>query len=172
MKVFELSKLRAVELFTFIGGIPKQEVVKVKGDDSVKSAYDAMKMMDDLKDSIGDDYMKIVEDFEAELYPTKLGYILKFNGWKSEHADASNEAIQAKLAEINAEMQAELNPIVVKADKKLGYTKKGAELVKITLSNDRFDLLKLLFDKKGAESNISGKPLIEIYESLESAKNE
>lgn len=168
-KVIKLKSIRVQDLITIFGALSPQEISKIKPEESVKTISRVQRLYEELEKAnehfvaLNEKYLepqrKIQEKYQEE--------IRKLRASKDMDEKAREKEIERMVAEANDELSRAMR----KAEKELNYAKEGEKEVEVLVNSDeRFALLKDVFEKIAAEKFIVKKPICEISEAIDQAR--
>lgn len=167
-KVMSMKAVRAQDIVDFLNSLSPQEVADIRKEDTLKGIRFMTKLMDEISDS-NKAFTDIIDKVKAPGDKIRLDGIEAIN--KIREGEGSDEekkkAIDQKVDRINAEINLELE----KQSKALGVEAVSEVVVNVTIGSDeRFNFLKEVLEKKGPSKFNKIKALAEVSEALEEAK--
>jgi hypothetical protein len=167
-KKFSLKSVRVQDLKTVIDGISNQELTKFKQSDVMKNIKNVSKVVLELEEANAkfNDLMGNINLGAVEIVkPYKEAWAKK-----QEELKGDKEATEAASKAINDEAMVAINAYMEKQNSDPAVAAAGEEVVEVKVGSDeRFALLKELFEEF-APSKINGKkPLIELSDALDAA---
>jgi hypothetical protein len=169
MYKFELSALAASELSAFFDVLPLNAVGDVK---TLRLVSNGAKDLQDQNKEFGELFADIQKRQSEFLKPHQEEIEALKKTVKPE--DESKESFEARLAMLVQIKVADINGLLKEkfADDNKTYEEAREKRVALSLSDDKFDKLKEIFEAKALEVFQNKKVLVEIVEGLDAAVKE
>ena len=161
-KSLKLKAVRVHDLYTVFNSLTPADIAKYAGSDTMKSIRGVSKLVDELEEA-DKGYMEVAKKIEDAVEVVRKDYQEKL---KSLGKD-DKEAEDTLLKEANEKAKKTLDD----ARKEYGMDEaQDVEVEVVINSDDRYTLLKTLFEKTAPEKYLSTPACAETWEAIESAK--
>ena len=171
-KKFSLKSVRVQDLKTVIDSISNQELTKFKQSDVMKNIKNVSKVVLELEEANAkfNDTMANINLGAEEIvkpYREQAKVLQESMVGKSKEG---KEVVEAELKSLNDEATVAINSYVEKKNADPAVKEAGEQVVEIVVGSDeRFALLKELFNEFAPAKFTSKKPLIEVSDALDAA---
>lgn len=168
MKQFTLKTIQVQDLINFFNGLTPDEIAKEKTDAPMKHITRVQKLIEELEKQNAA-FVALTEKYNAPIVKAMEAARAKYQAYIAATPDATAE--DKKMKETELVTASGISDISKEQNEKLKYEETGLKNMTVKIDSDeRFEVLKSLFEKLAPTKFTQKKALTEIWEAVETAK--